>query len=386
MNNLDIEGHVKTIDTKVVTKDLIEKEKVEFKKVKSKLILETSKLYKSNSIDSLLKETDSSKIKNKFGFKEWFSDYPNLVTPTFDFNPYEVYGKLDKISGFFDYYYNHSDTVLFVPNINIEKNLYGIGPDGRPEITGTRKLIKLNDYKKLVNEVHETLNFKNKKPIFVPFPLKFDIDDVGELAKYYIEKEFFNVWVDFQSSSTTNRPKLSLIRHLARVFMNEERFDDLILYSTNMRREIVSNPKDDYTPSSDVLTSIIGSNLVGVNREPPKPGADIGRKLTYQQKVELWKHKARVFEPKSYYYVKVEKSKYKKAEKDELRNKKHNITHNARLLNQELVSQKDKFLEEMSIKSYITNKPMVKKYRNGALSKILFYEGIKKDSDITDWF
>jgi len=70
-----------------------------------------------------------------------------------------------------------------------------------------------------------------------------------------------------------------------------------------MRREIISNSKDVESPSSDVLTSIIGSNLVGVNRERPAPPPNDAPKLSNEERLELWKHKARVFVPESYYYM-----------------------------------------------------------------------------------
>ena len=376
IGNLSIEGPVKTVDAKNVTRWMFEKEKPAF----DTAILETAKTIKPESVDSLLKETEDRKIRDRFGFAQWFSNYPNMLTYTFDFSPYDVYGDLDTISGFFDYYHTYSDTAVFVPNIRVQKRMYG-EVNGRTKLIQTIQRMTLKDYRRYVEEAYEILNFRNKKPIFVPIPLEFGMEGVKDLAEYYIKKGFHNAWADFQSSPITDRTKLALIRQFQRIFEGHKRLDDLVIHSTNIRREIILHSREELSPSSDILAPVIGTDLVGVNRNPPAPQERGDEPLSKEERLELWRHKARVFDSSSYYYVKAHMSSYDQEKIDELMNKKYNILFNSRLLNEELNVQKERFLDELSIRPYISNKPMVDTYRDGELKGILF-EGGKKVTDL----
>jgi hypothetical protein len=377
IGNLDIEGPLKTIDAKNVTRWMFEKEKQAF----DVAIFETAKTIGPASVASLLHERDPLKISNRFGFKQWISTHPNLLTFTFDFNPFEEFGELNKISGFFDYYHQFSETAVFVPSVKVQKRVYD-EVDGRRKLIATLDRMKSEDYRRYVDDAHKILSFKNKKPIFVPIPLEFGMEGIKEFAEYCLKSDFCNAWVDFQSSPTTNKTKLALLRHFKRIFEENERLDDLTTHSTNIRREIILHSKEDLSPSSDILASVIGSDLVGVNRNPPVPMDNEGKPpLTSDQKLELWRHKARVFEPSSYYYLKVHQSKLDQERINELMDKKSNILHNSSLLSRELTAQRDQFLDELSIKPYISSKPMIEKFRDGELKGILFGEP-KKFADI----
>ena len=64
--------------------------------------------------------------------------------------------------------------------------------------------------------------------------------------------------------------------------------------------------------------------------------------------------------------------------------KNQNILSNTVLLNQELREQSRKFLEELSIRPYISGKPMVREFRDGMLMDHLFTAEAKASPD--DWF
>jgi len=374
LSGLKINGPIKTIDTKGITKELLKEEMKKYKKMDTKFLLETSKSFRINSIESLTNETDKTKIKNKFYYKNYFSDFPNIITPKFNFNPYKNFENLEEISNFYDYYYCFSDTALFVPNLRLKKNLYKENKDGALRKTGVKKLTKLEDYKRFVKESFEILNFKNNKPIFVPISLKLSIGEIKELAKFYSENEFYNIWLDFQSASTADPTKQALLRNFIRNFEEKER---LIVHSTNIKREIISHREDLFSPGSDILTPILGPNIIGVNKEPSFP-INNKENLSYQEKKELKRHKARIFEKDSYYYKKVSECEFNNDRKERLMKEKPNITYNARKLNEELISQRNEFLKEMTIKPYVSNKKMLNEYKNGDLKKNLFKKIIKK--------
>jgi len=366
IGTLDIDRPIKTIDAKSLTKELFIKEGKNFPKV----IFEHSKLVDIATINRVLSEREDKQIKKLFGFEEWMDKYPYIISQTFRFNPYTEFNHIEKISGYFEYYYTFSAPIALIPNIKIE----------RYDIITKKKLpiITIDKYLKFVGEVYHLLDYKNKKPVFVPVSLKFGIDDIKRLVKEYIKKEFLNIWFDFEGAAVT-KPKIARIRAFLREVDSNGRLDDIITFSTNIKREIISNPKSDKTPSSDIIASIIGSNLVGVNREPPRP---IGTPLSKEELVELRKHKARVFDASTYYYSKVDTSSYDAKTRNSLMIPKRNILFNSKLLDEELVVQTEYFLKEMSIEKYITKKPMISEYKGGELKKVLFPKEIK----ITEWF
>jgi hypothetical protein len=263
-----------------------------------------------------------------------------------------------------------SDPILLIPNIKIEK----YDPKTRKKIL----IISCDKYLKFVNDAYHILDYKNKKPLFVPVSLKLGINDIKTLAKEYIKKEYFNIWFDFEGSAIT-KPKIARIRAFLRVFDENDRIKEIIVHSTNIKREIISNLKSEKSPSSDILASVIGSNLIGVNREPPRR---ISTPLSKEEVAELRKHKARVFDPSTYYYWKVESSSYDAEKRRQLMNLRYNILFNSKLIDEELISQKEYFLKERTIKEYISQKPMIKEYKKGELIKDLF----QKEAKITDWF
>lgn len=366
IGTIEIDRPTKVIDAKKITRGLFEKEKRLFQKI----LLENSRSVKPQLINRILYETDDKQIKRMFGFEEWQSKYAYTISPTFAFNPYKEFESLEKISGYFEYYHNFSDPILLTPNIKIERY--------DPAINKKIIIININEYLKFVNEAYHILDYRNKKPIFVPVSLKLGINDIKKLAKEYIKKEYFNIWFDFEGSAIT-KPKIARIRGFLREFEENRRIEDIIIYSTNLKREIISNIKSEKSPSSDILTSIIGSNLIGVNREPPKPISL--PPLSKEELVELRKHKARVFDPSTYYYLKVEASNYDIKKRNQLMSEGYNILFNSKLLDNEFIFQTEYFLKELNIKKYITTKSMINEYKRGELIKDLFRE----EARIIDW-
>lgn len=385
--NSNIERPTKIIDGKHITKILFDEEKRNFQNI----IFETSKVVRNiDTVENIIHQSDDTLIRNHFSVKEWYTEYPTVLSLTFGFNPYKKYRSIESLSGYFDYYHSYSNTALFVPNIKIEKYDYTTEPAKK------RKIMSVEEFIKFVEEAYQILDHKNSKPIFVPISLRFDMDEIKILAAEYVKREFFNIWIDFEGASTTTKTKRGKIRHLLRNIENLGRLNDIITYSTNIKREIISNPMEDRSPSSDVLAPVIGANLVGVNREPNRPFNRIDanlpleeqRRLKEEQKkksIEMKIHKARIFNPDSYYYFKVKSSNLDEIQRKKLMVSNRNIFVNSRLLDSEFNSQTEYFFGKgkHTIKNYIVDKPMIQQYHGGDLVDTLF----KKETRTTmDWY
>ncbi len=365
LGKLNIDTPTKVIDAKKTDYSFFKTQENDFKNI----LFETSKKISNDSIQRVIKSRSDASINQLFGYSAWADKYENVVSLTFDFNPFTEYDIEKDLSGFFDYYYEFSKTALLVPNIKATENIYKINQKNKPQKIGERPLIQFNEYLKFVQEVSRLLGFKNKKPIFVPLSLKFDIVDIPKIAREYLKNDFFNIWIDFEGHTATNKPKLAKIRSFLREVQKQKRLDDIIIYSTNIRREITSNIKSDQSPASDILTSISGANIIGVNREPafvPESPAP------YEELMRIREHKARVFEKDTYYYRKL--GTPGDLSENPLFNPNNNSLFNAKLLNQEFDKQGNEFLENQSIKNYISNKKMLKEYKDGDLINTLFFD------------
>ena len=375
MASLSLDGPIRTVDSSHTTKRSLEREASNLGPV----LIETSKTVAADAVRSVVGSTDPAMLKRHFGYANWHSEHENAVNLTFKFNPLAEFGNLDRISGYFDHYYQYSGTMLMVPNVKLSRNIYHEG-----KRVGVQPIIGAEEFRRYVSEIHGFLDYRNKKPIFVPLNLNLDIKETELLADFFIKEGFTNVWVDLEASSTADKRRAALLRAFVRRFDQAERFDELILYMTNIKREILAHPKDDHSPSSDVLAAVMGANIIGVNRAPqvmfpkgaplppsPPPG-------------EMLAHKARLLDPSSYYYTRLDALELDEDSRRRLYNKNENILTNTVLLNQELREQTRKFLEELSIRPYISGKPMVREFRDGMLMDHLFMEETKASSD--DWF
>ncbi|MHA1987264.1 MAG: hypothetical protein ACW98D_11535 [Promethearchaeota archaeon] len=367
IGDLKIERPTKVIDLKDLTKQLILNSQNSFEKI----ILERAKLIKVNTINSILNESKDNKIRDLFGIKVWQEEYPTILSSTLNFNPYNEYRTLHNISGYFDYYYNFSDPILLIPNIKIEK--YDIKTKKKIPI------ISIDNYIKFVEEGFEILDYKNKKPIFVPLSLRLKMSDIKTIAKKYISNEFFNIWYDFEGSAVT-KPKISRIRAFLREFEENDRIDDIVIFATNIKREIISNIREEFSPSSDILLSLLGANLIGVNREPPR--IINAPPPTKEELKNLRIHKARIFLSDNYYYQKIINSNIDKELQKTLMIPRNNILFNSKLLDDEFKRQSDYFLDNLKIQDYIAQKSMIKEYKNGDLKKDLF----EPQTKMSDWF
>ncbi|MEM3099470.1 MAG: hypothetical protein QXU32_12275 [Nitrososphaerales archaeon] len=359
IGNVDFDRPAKSLDVKELSKKTFDviKAAQQFK------LFEVSKVVRSfQTIKEIYAEDDDSKINDFFHKKGWLADSPTLINFTFNFNPYGFIRRIDDMSGFFDQYYQFSKVAVFVPNIRKKKIVFDQNKK-RKNVT----IINANDYLIFVDSSYGILDTKNNKPIFVPISLRMSLKDIAQLAQHYLKKEYYYYWFDFEGKSV-NENSLARIYHFLRIIRDSGNFDKTICYFTNIKREIISNPKESKSPASDILASIAGANIIGVNREPRR---------MIEGPLPPPTHKARIFNAGSYYYVKTSDSRWF--------NKERSVSHNSMLLDREFASQSKSFLHSHNLEGFLQKKEMLINYRQGAILKHLISKSPKTDS-LRKWF
>ena len=371
IGDLDIERPIRTVDARIVEgrAGLLEEVKKDFQKI----IFERSRLIAGKHLKKLLLASEEKEIEWFFKFRRFMKAYPRIFPHTFTFNPLEP-KTLESLSGYFSCLHSFSDPFLMLPNIKIE--VYE--KETNQKTKKKKRIIGVEDYLKYVHEAYRMLDYRNQKPIFVPLSLRFGIDEVRRVANEYIKSEYLSVWIDFEGSAITP-VKVSKIRSFVMEFEKVERSNDLMIFTTNIKREILSNLKSERTPASDVLAPLVGSNLVGVNREPPKPFTVEMEEISGE---ELRKHKARVFDPSTYYYLKLSATNYDIKICERFLDLEYNLLFNSKLVDREFSAQAEVFLKEGDVEKYIAGKQMIREYRDGELGRTIFAQGKR----ISEWF
>ncbi len=366
ISNLKIERPVKVIDAKTTTMHAFQNYKYDF----DVELFESSIYVYPSTIDKILKERNEEVVRNHFNFKRWMKEYSFVVATTLQFNPVKKYD-IKKVQRYLRYVYEYSKPFVFVPNIKIEK-YEKVGKK-----TVKVSIASLDEYIRFVDEIVEFLDKRNDKTIFVPVSLRFGIDDLVRLIKHYLKKEYKCLWFDFEGAPVSET-RIARMRVIFDEIEKKEELENVVVYATNVRREILSNFRDPKSPASDVLASLIGANIIGTNREPPKP-QDSKTKI---DRKELLKHKARIFDHQSYYYFKVIDYIVDEWQKSTLLKRDVNTIENAKRLDKEFESQTEFFLENSSIKDYVTKKSMLREHKNGELLAALF----PPDVSLSEWY
>ncbi len=335
-------------------------------------IFESSIYVQPTTIERILKERDNEAVANHFNFRRWMKEYNFAVTATLQFNPIREYN-LKKVQRYLRYVYEYSNPFVFVPNIKIEK----YRKIGKKNVKVT--IAELKDYIRFVDKIVEFLDKRNSKTIFVPISLRFGIDDLVRLINHYLQREYKCLWIDFEGAPVSET-RIARLRVIFDEIEDKEELENIVVYATNIRREIISNLADPKSPASDVLTSLIGANIIGTNREPPRPqetgkGKEIDRK-------ELLKHKARILDPQTYYYFKVLDYIEDEKTRSILLRKDVNTIENAKRLDLEFGSQAHFFLDNGTIKDYVSSKPMLNEYKSGELLSTLF----PREVSLSEWY
>ena len=362
LKNLGKDFCLKTFDISKARKKTFE----DNKELRNKnIIFEKSKFIKTfDEIEKIKKETDNQTINKFFGRQAWLDDKFTLFHATLKFNPYKNIEKLEEIEGFLHYYYSFSKNIVLIPNVRTHYT--PLDEDGKWNSKNKVQIISLKEYIILIDDLYEFFEQRNNKPIFVPISLKFNIGEIKELVEHSLKKERYYFWIDFESapadlSDAIIGGKLGQINSL---FRDSKYFEKILVFATNIKREIISNQKGDKSPASDVLGMICGANFVGVDRDPMR-----GFKVTDEQKKKkIIEHKSRFFDSNTYYY------NIKREQKPDIC---FNVTSNSIKLAGEFSKQKKHFLENGEIENYLRNKEMITTFKGGKILKSLLAKGKK---------
>lgn len=233
--------------------------------------------------------------------------------------------------------------------------------------------VPLNDYLKYIEIANNELDFKNSKPIFTPLPLKYGVKVFRDVLRDYIDKGYKYFWLDFEGASSFS--KSALVRAYHEIINKAGLVNKVVLYATNISREINPDSKQIECDASDVLASPLGVDIIGVNRAPQR-GGDI-KPLPIE---EIIKHKARFLDRENYYYVRYSDFKRQKEFFEKYSIDIDHIKRNPKFysnfintfeINEEFNHHKNIMLEENSLLGYLSEKKSITPQKMKNFKKII---------------
>lgn len=251
-------------------------------------LLEKSRSLNQTTFENAINDVDLVYLRESY---ENFRNVPFLKdkiiinTITFNFNPYTLKNATDKLDTFLDIYYGKSD-FLFIPNIKAFTY----------ENKNRKSIISKEEYVKYLSEAYNNLKFRNNKPIFIPISLKMGPNSFKSILTTLLDEGHRFFWLDFEGAGSLKYSPQ--IRGFHKIIDKMGLIDNVLLYATNIRREINPHATDEFCGASDILSSPLGVDIIGVNKSPQAGG---GRPLPIHLQIE---HKARFFDKTSYNYVK----------------------------------------------------------------------------------
>lgn len=204
--------------------------------------------------------------------------------------------------------YSYSRGMVLIPDIKIA-NI----PKKPPLIPKTMRTIEIEEYLDIISEFTTILSEKNKKPIFVPIQTTLTKKAAKQILSFYKSMGYSNIWINFSAGEVWGR-NLAGLRTILNVLDSTFGPEGYFVYCSHMKKEIAPNLVDNKTASSDMLSQFFGADIVGTNREPLRILSDEVDQEEYvikkgftsvnEYKKALQLHKARIFDPASYYYYK----------------------------------------------------------------------------------
>lgn len=263
---------------------------------------------------------------------------------------------LDKESydTFLDHIHSASSALILTPDIRIERE----------------KIISTDNYLKFINESVKILSEFNKKAIFVPIQVDISQKKIRKILEDYKKNGYYNLWINFKAQQIGGT-YFSRVRTLLRLINEILDLDNVVLYSTHLKREVTPNIKDDYVLGSDILSQYLATDFVGINREPIRMfnkekmddkirervmKGEFRSKQDFEKELVL--HKSRLFDPETYYYYKITKYPREFPVPNSLivKNKEINRLVNSILLFSEIERTKRHVEEHKHVKPYLKTK------------------------------
>lgn len=259
-------------------------------------IIEKSRTVKLDTFEKEIDRPDAPFLSDNYeSYKKIpaLSDKLILNTLTLSFNPCLIPDYEDSLNNFLDIYHGRSD-ILFVPNLKI--NEYN------PDTSKSEIAIETDDYLNYVNCGYDSLKFRNSKPIFVPVSTRYGVKSSEKLVQEMLNAGYRNFWFDLEGrSSVSVTPQL---RGFHRMVDRQGLDDKVMLYGSNIRREISPHKVDSASAASDVLATPLGFDIVGVNKDTQRKWMGNIQGYTPPPIEVTIQHKGRLFDNTTYEYVK----------------------------------------------------------------------------------
>jgi len=269
----------------------------------------------------LIEEADEERIPGldkTFGLRKKIWDRsPTVVSLVFAKNPFveNVFGTdqnkkrlppfdKDCYESLLDYMHEASSAVILAPDIRIFK-----------------KNIDLDEYLRFVDENVKILSKFNKRPIFVPIQTDLAQKRSRKILEHYKKQNYTNIWINFNASHIGGT-YFTRVRTLLRLMDNIMGLNNVVLYYSHLKKEINPHMKDEKVAASDILSQFFAADFIGINREPSRRVVETpdekeerikelvmrGEYKSEQEFEETLKyHKARIFDPATYYYFRLDK-------------------------------------------------------------------------------
>jgi len=273
----------------------------------------------------LIEEADEEKIPGLdkiFGLRKTIWDYSKTVSSlVFSKNPFvqNVFGSdqgkktiapFDKESyyGLLDYIHTASSAMVLSPDIRIYQ-----------------KNIDLDDYLHFVDDNVKVLSTFNNKPLFVPIQTHLAQKSLRKILEHYKKQKYTNIWINFNAGHIGGT-YFTRVRTLLRILDEIIGLNNVVLYYSHLKKEINPHMKDERVAASDILTQFFAADFIGINREPSRRIVETPQEKEERIKELIMKgeyksmqeyesmlnyHKARIFDPNTYYYYRLDKYPYK---------------------------------------------------------------------------
>lgn len=234
--------------------------------------------------------------------------------------------------------------------------------------------ISIEEYLRFIDFNIKILLDFNNKPIFVPIQIKLPQKQLRIILEHYKSQGYSNIWINFDGAHLGGT-YFARIRILMRLIDRVFGLGNVVLYYSNLKKEINPHIKDDFVPSSDVLSQFYCGDFIGVCKKAPivldteefeKKLENLVAKGEFTSKEEYYKeqlyNKTRLFNPNDYYYYKIQSYPLDlSTDKTVLLNQDKNRLLNSLLLYREIEMTKAFVNDKKDLTFYLKNKRALEK-------------------------
>ncbi len=287
----------------------------------------------------------------------------------------------DSYESFLDYIHAASTALVLSPDIRIRRE---------------RESIDLDGYLKFIDYNAKTLSELNKKAIFTPIQIHLSQKRLKKVLEHYKKEGYVNIWVNFNASHIGGT-YFARVRTLLRLIDNIIGLANVTLYFSHIKKEINPHIQDEKAVGSDILSQFFSPDFIGITRSPLRVvenaedrieklimKGEFGSKEEYEEVQKL--HKSRIFDPKSYYYYRIDSypDRLPLHRNILLNNNEINKLLNSVLIHREIERTKIFVKEQKTLQSYLKNKKALVENRD-IFDKIIGGENKIRQSELFEF-